>query len=206
MPIYEETLPDNKADISSIIDFLEKINSWFSVESSKILTDKGFDSKANYNYIKDALHAHAFIAKNKRNCKNEKTLSSGNPICEAGLTMHKDGNQYLKGSIKQKFCCPFRTSIDNSKCSCNHPKYNNGHKNRGCIKYKSTGVDYRLSVDETSDYFKKHYTMRTESERYNSRFKNLNIEDASVRNSNSVPNLNTIAHIYLLLVAAVNKR
>lgn len=209
LPIYEETLPGNKADISSFIDFLEKTNSWFSLESSKVLADKGFDSKANYNYIKDSLYAHAFIAKNKRNCKNEKKLSSGNPICDAGLAMHKDGKQYLKDSIKQKFCCPFRTSNDDSKCTCNHPKYNNGHKNRGCIKYKSTSVDYRSSVDETSDYFKKYYAMRIESERYNSRFKNLNIENASVRNSNSVSNLNTIAHICLLLVATaatVNKK
>lgn len=51
--------------------------------------------------------------------------------------MHKDGKQYLKGSIKQKFCYPFRTSKDDSKYPCNHPKYNNGHKNRECIKYKS---------------------------------------------------------------------
>lgn len=201
LPIYEMTFTGNKADVSSLIEFLDEINPWFNLKNSKVLADKGFDSKANYNHIKDVLHAQAFISKNKRNSKTSETLSCGNPLCEAGLAMHKDGKQYLKGSIKQKYCCPFRTSKDNSKCPCNHPKYNNGHKNRGCIKYKSIGTDYRASVDETSDYFKFFYSMRTESERYNSRLKNLNLENASVRNKRSISNLNTLGHICLLAVA-----
>ena len=209
LPIYEVTLTGEKADVSSLINFLDKINSWFSLKNSKILADKGFDSKANYNYIKDVLHSEAFIAKNKRNSKTVETISCGNPLCEAGLAMHKDGKQYLKGSIKQKFCCPFRTSKDDSKCPCNHPKYNNGHKNRGCIKYKSISTDYRSTVDDTSDYFILYYSKRTESERYNSRFKNLNLENASVRNISSISNLNTLGHICLLTVAIaaiVNKK
>lgn len=201
LPIYELTLTGEQSDVSNLINFLDKIDNWFSLKNSKILADKGFDSKANYNHIKDVLHAKAFIAKNKRNTKILKTLSSGNPLCEAGLAMHKDGKQYLKGSIKQKYCCPFRTSTDDFKCPCNHQKYNNGHKNRGCIKYKSIGTDYRATVDETSTYFKFYYSKRTESERYNSRFKNLNLENASVRNKNSISNLNTLGHICLLAVA-----
>lgn len=63
LPIYEVTLTGEKADVSSLINFLDKINSWFSLKNSKILADKGFDSKANYNYIKDVLHSEAFIAK-----------------------------------------------------------------------------------------------------------------------------------------------
>ena len=167
LPIYEVTLTGDKADVSNLNDFLDKINTWFPLENTKIVADKGFDSRNNYNHIKDAFHAQAFIAKNKRNSKTNNNIPAGNPICEAGLAMHKDGKQYLKGYIKQKFCCPFRTSKDDSKCPCNNPKYNNGHKNRGCIKYISTGTDYRASVDETSDYFKLYYSKRTESERYN---------------------------------------
>ena len=201
LPIYEVTLTGDKADVSNLNDFLDKINTWFPLENTKIVADKGFDSRNNYNHIKDAFHAQAFIAKNKRNSKTNNNIPAGNPICEAGLAMHKDGKQYLKGYIKQKFCCPFRTSKDDSKCPCNNPKYNNGHKNRGCIKYISTGTDYRASVDETSDYFKLYYSKRTESERYNSRFKNLNLENASVRNIKSVSNLNTLGHICLLTVA-----
>ena len=201
LPIYEVTLTGDKADVSNLNDFLDKINTWFPLENTKIVADKGFDSRNNYNHIKDAFHAQAFIAKNKRNSKTNNNIPAGNPICEAGLAMHKDGKQYLKGYIKQKFCCPFRTSKDDSKCPCNNPKYNNGHKNRGCIKYISTGTDYRASVDETSDYFKLYYSKRTESERYNSRFKNLNLENASVRNIKSVSNLNTLGYICLLTVA-----
>ena len=201
LPIYEVTLTGDKADVSNLNDFLDKINTWFPLENTKIVADKGFDSRNNYNHINDAFHAQAFIAKNKRNSKTNNNIPAGNPICEAGLAMHKDGKQYLKGYIKQKFCCPFRTSKDDSKCPCNNPKYNNGHKNRGCIKYISTGTDYRASVDETSDYFKLYYSKRTESERYNSRFKNLNLENASVRNIKSVSNLNTLGHICLLTVA-----
>lgn len=202
LPIYEVTLTGEKADVSNLVEFLDEVDNWFSLRNAKILADKGFDSKGNYNHIKNALHAHAFIAKNKRNSKViSDRLPCGNPLCEAGLAMHKDGRQYLKDSIKIKYCCPFKTSKDDSKCPCNHPKFNNGCKNRGCIRYESIGIDYRASVDETSAYFKKYYSYRTESERYNSRFKNLNLENASVRNMQSVSNLNTFGHICLLTVA-----
>lgn len=110
LPIYEVTLTGENANVSSLLNFLDEVNNWFTLKDSKILADKGFDSKANYNYIKDVLHANAFIAKNKRNSENPKTLS-----CEARLDMYKDGKQYLKDSIKQKFYCPFRTSKDDSK-------------------------------------------------------------------------------------------
>lgn len=65
-------------------------------------------------------------------------------------------------------------------------------KNRGCVKYISIGTDYRASINRDSIFFKKTYSLRTESERYNSRWKNLNTEQAYVRNINSVTNLNTI--------------
>lgn len=203
LPIYEVTFTGEKADVSSLIEFLDTINCWFSLES-KLLAAKGFDSKANYTHIKDILHAQAFIAKNKRNSKSVDSLACGNPLCEADLAMHKDGKQYLQGSLKQKYCCPFRTSTDDSKCPCNHAKYNNGYKNRGCIKYKSIDTDYRSTVDDTSDYFKLYYSKRTESERYNSRFKNLNLENASVRNIDSISNLNTLGHIILIISNCCN--
>lgn len=75
--------------------------------------------------------------------------------------MHKDGNQYLNGSIKQKFRCPFAESKNDSYCTCNHQKYFNDAKKRGCIKYKTVGIDYRSTVDETSEYFKNLYSKRT---------------------------------------------
>jgi transposase, IS4 family protein len=61
--------------------------------------------------------------------------------------------------------------------------------------------DYRLSIDRSSIAFKAVYALRTEIERYNSRFKQAGCERVFVRNGNSVKNLNTLAHISLLSVA-----
>lgn len=201
LPIDEITTTAEKADISMQIPFLTQTNQWFDLNGTYFIADKGFDSKANHNFIKNYLHGLAFIARNKRGTKKPNTLPTGNPICEAGLAMHKDGRQYLKDSIKQKFCCPFRTSKDDTKCPCNHQKYFNGKRNRGCVKYKSIGTDYRASINTESLFFKKIYSLRTESERYNSRLKKLNLENAFVRNMNSVANLTTLGHICLLTSA-----
>ena len=68
-------------------------------------------------------------------------------------------------------------------------------------EYITIPDDLRLSVDRDSKYFKSNYSLRTECERYNSRFKNTEQERMWVRNKSSVTNLNTIAHISLLAVA-----
>ena len=77
---------------------------------------------------------------------------------------------------------------------------NNGKKNRGCTKYVTIPDDYRRSIDIA---YKSVYALRTEAERYNSRFKQAGRERVFVRSGNSVKNLNTIAHISLLSIAAV---
>lgn len=74
-------------------------------------------------------------------------------------------------------------------------------KNRGCTKYITLPNDLRLSIDRESKYFKSNYSLRTECERYHSRFKNTGQERMWVRNKTSVTNLNTLAHISLLAVA-----
>ena len=58
-----------------------------------------------------------------------------------------------------------------------------------------------LIFDKEKKYFKSNYSLRTECERYNSRFKNTGQERMWVRNKASVTNLNTLAHISLLAVA-----
>lgn len=202
LPIAEITTTANITDGEIAIPLLKSTNSWLSLEETFFIADKGYDIKDIYNFVRDDLHGYCFIPLNKRGSKKgRKALTNGNIICDAGLAMHKDGRQYLKSYIKQKFCCPFRTSKDDSLCPCNHPKYFNGKKNRGCVKYSSTGTDYRASINRDSNYFKSIYTLRTESERYNSRWKNLNMDKASVRNMAAIENLNTIGHICLLAVA-----
>ena len=82
-----------------------------------------------------------------------------------------------------------------------YPNFYNGKKHRGCTKYITIPEDLRLAVDRDSKYFKSNYSLRTECERYNSRFKNTGQERMWVRNKASVTNLNTLAHISLLAVA-----
>ena len=84
---------------------------------------------------------------------------------------------------------------------CNYKNWNNGKKNRGCTKYKTVPDDYRLSIDRECLRFKRTYALRTECERYNSRFKSTGQERLWVRNGASVANLNTLAHISALAVA-----
>ena len=114
--------------------------------------------------------------------------------------MHRDGKFSDNGRTRQKFCCPFKRS-GSGQCPCNHKNWNNGKKNRGCTKYVTVSDDYRLSIDRESIAFKSVYALRTECERYNSRFKNTGQERMWVRNQSSVANLNTIAHIALLSIA-----
>ncbi len=74
------------------------------------LGDKGYDAKAVYNLVKDVYQGEAVIPLNKRNTKSPEKLPAGNPICDAGLAMHKDGKTTDHGRTRPKFCCPFRQS------------------------------------------------------------------------------------------------
>lgn len=142
---------------------------------------------------------------NKRGTKRGKSLLKGNPICEAGLAMHRDGKFSDTGRTRQKFSCPFKRSKV-GHCPCNHKNFLNGKKNRGCTKYQTIPDDLRLSIDRTSKTFKQNYSLRTACERYNARFKKAGQERMWVKNINSVRNLATLTHISLLsiAIAAIN--
>ena len=200
LPICELTTGANVSDSSVTLDMLKKANSFLPLSECSFLADKAYDVKAIYNTVRDTYNGDCFIALNKRNTKNPKKLPSGNIICEAGLAMHKDGKLSDNGRTRQKYSCPFKRSKSGS-CPCNHKCWNNGKKNRGCTKYVTLPDDYRLSIDRSSIAFKAVYALRTEIERYNSRFKQAGCERVFVRNGNSVKNLNTLAHISLLSVA-----
>jgi transposase len=202
LPIAEMTTTADIPELSITVDFLRETDQWFSLKETYFIADKGFDTKDIHNFVFKDLNGHAFIPLNPRSStKEKKTLNDQNIICEAGLAMHKDGRQYFDSYIKQKFCCPFRTKKDYDLCPIKHEKYFNGKKNRGCTRYISIGTDYRASINRDSKFFKKIYALRTESERYNSRWKNLNLEKPTVRNIKSISNLNTIGHITLLALA-----
>ena len=201
LPLYELTTPANIMDSTVAVDILAAANQILPLQGCSFLADKGYDVKTVYNLVKDVYEGEAFIPLNPRGTKASKTLSIGNPVCEAGLAMHKDGKTTDgRGGIRQKYCCPFRQS-KTGVCPCNHKNWNNGKKNRGCTKYKTVPDDYRLSIDRSCLYFKRTYALRTECERYNSRFKSTGQERLWVRNGTSAANLNTLAHISALAVA-----
>ena len=66
---------------------------------------KGYDVKNIYNTVHNVYHGDCCIPINKRGTKNPKKLPCGNPICEAGLAMHRDGKFSDNGRTRQKFCC-----------------------------------------------------------------------------------------------------
>lgn len=200
LPIYEMTTTANIADSAVALDILAQTHQFLSVSECTFLADKGYDVKNIYNQVDSLYNGECIIPLNLRNTKNPKILPQGNPVCEAGLAMWKDGKFSDNGRTRQKFCCPLKFS-SNADCPCQHKNFYNGKKHRGCTKYRTIPDDLRLSVDRNSNYFKKSYSLRTECERYNSRFKNTGQERMWVRNQSSVANLNTIAHISLLAVA-----
>ena len=188
------------SDGSVTLEILGKTNSFLSLSECSFLADKAYDIKAVYNTVYEKYNSDCFITLNKRNTKKPNLASNGNIICEAGLEMYKDGRFSDNGRTRQKYSCPFKRS-KNSCCPCNHKCWNNVKKNRGCTKYITIPNDYRFSIDRQSIAFKSIYALRTEAERYNSRFKQSGCERVFVRNGKSVKNLNTIAHISLLAVA-----
>ena len=200
LPLYELTTPGNIADSAVTAEILAEADRVISLKECTFLADKGYDVKSIYNTVKTVYEGEAFIPLNPRGTKDLKALPAGNPVCAAGLAMHKDGKTTDNNRTRQKYCCPFRQS-KTSVCPCNHKNWNNGKKNRGCTKYKTVPNDYRLSIDRECLRFKRIYALRTECERYNSRFKSTGQERLWVRNGNSAANLNTLAHISALAVA-----
>lgn len=205
LPIAEQTTTANVADSTVALTILADTHTFLSINECTFLADKGYDSKIIYNQINQVYEGECFIPLNNRNSKQLKTLPNGNPICEAGLAMHRDGVFSDRGRTRQKFCCPFKRSKSNT-CPSHHKNFFNGKKNRGCTKYKTIPNDLRLSTDRSSRVFKQNYSLRTECERYNARFKKAGQERMWVKNMNSVRNLNTFTHISLLgvAIAAIN--
>ena len=207
LPLYELTTPANVADSTVVQGILAAANAVVPLRECTFLGDKGYDVKAVYNLVKDVYEGDAVIPLNGRNTKNPDKLPSGRLVCDAGLAMRKDGRIFdrNKNRVRQKFCCPFRKSKSGT-CPCNHKSWNNSKKNQGCTKYKTIPSDYRLSIDRGCPEFKRTYALRTECERYNSRFKASGQERLWIRNGSSAANLNTLAHIAALTVACAAVR
>lgn len=170
LPIYELSTTADVADSTIVEAVLQGANDVITIEECTFIGDKGYDAKHVYNTVRDIYNGEAVIPLNKRNTRKTVSLAVGNPICDAGLAMRKDGKTRSESRLRQKYCCPFRNS-KTGVCPCNHKNWNNGRKNRGCTKYMTIPDDYRLSIDRDCFRFRRIYALRTECERYNSRFK-----------------------------------
>lgn len=197
-PIMANTSHNNPKSFA--LNILSQTNNFLPINDCTFIADKAYDVKEIYNTVKAVYNGDCAIPLNKRNTKNPEKFPSGHPLCEAGFAMNKDGKTYNNGRTRQKYCCPFKQS-ETSVCPCNHTNWNNGKKNKGCTKYVTLPDDYRLSIDRDCISFKKIYSLRTEIERYNSRFKQTGQERLWVHGMNAAQNLNTIAHISLLAAA-----
>ena len=144
-----QSTPGNIADSAVAAEILAAADQTISLKECAFLADKGYDVKIIYNTVKAVYEGEAFIPLNPRGTKVLKTLSVGNPVCEAGLAMHKDGKTTDNGRTRQKYCCPFRQSKTGVR-PCSHKNWNNGKKNRGCTKYKTVSNDYRHSLSMES--------------------------------------------------------
>ena len=104
LPIYELTTTAEVADSTVALDILADTHAFLPVTECTFLADKGYDAKNIYNQVKALYHGECIIPLNKRIAKNPKRIPQGNPVCEAGLAMWKDGKFSDRGRIRQKFC------------------------------------------------------------------------------------------------------
>jgi len=204
LPIFEMTTNASTADCAVAVDILKNTNSFFPLDECYFIADAGYDIKEIYNTVRNVYHGDAFIPINPRNTKNTELLTVGVPLCEAGLVMHRNGTNYHDNRTRRQFSCPFKRS-NTSDCPINHSKWFSNSKHFGCTKSVTIPDDYRLSIDRSSKHFKDTYKLRTECERYISRFKSTAQERLWVRNFHSAQNLNSFAHIAILAIAIASR-
>ncbi|WP_317336304.1 transposase [Dysosmobacter welbionis] len=95
LPLNELTTPANIMDSTVIADILTAANQILPIREYIFLADKGYDVRDLYNTVRDVYDGEAVIPLSKRSTKKSKRLAAGNPICEAGLAMSKDGRRLM---------------------------------------------------------------------------------------------------------------
>ncbi|WP_338114433.1 transposase [Tissierella carlieri] len=83
IPIAEITTTTEIAESSMVIDFLKKVNPWFSLNETYFIGDKAYDTKYIHNFIRYDLDGHAFIPLSPCSSKEKKMLSDSNAISKA---------------------------------------------------------------------------------------------------------------------------
>lgn len=169
--------------------------------STKQNNPKSFVKNKFSKAIEILNQTNSFLPINPRGTKDPKKLPAGNPICDAGLAMHQDGKFSNNGRTRQKLCCLFKRTSHLHDCPCQHKNFHKERSATGCCKHVAVPDDYRFSYSRDTAQFKKLYALRTECERYNSRFKATGQERVWVCSFAAAANLNFIAHIALPAIA-----
>lgn len=102
LPIYETTTTDDIHDSVVALDILADTHLFLSVTECTFLADKGYDVKNIHNQVHALYHGECIIPLNKRNAKKTKILPQGNSVCDAGLTMWKEGRFSDRGRTRHK--------------------------------------------------------------------------------------------------------
>ena len=200
LPLYELTTPGNVADSSVAAEILAKADRVISLKECTFLADKGYDVKSIYNTVKRSMRArrlspsiHAARKPWKRFLPVIRSARLGLPCTRTARrpTMGVPGRNtaVLSASLRLVFA-PAATKT--------------GTMGRKAGAARNTGpfpMTNRLSIDRSCLCFKRTYALRTECERYNSRFKSTGQERLWVRSGASAANLNTLAHTPALAVA-----
>lgn len=200
LPIYEMTTAANCQDSTVTLEILSATNRFLPITGCTFVADKGYDVKYIYNTVREKYSGNCVIPLKNPSINILETYTTQPPVCEAGLTMWKNGVRKDGERRKRHFCCPLRRS-KKKECPVDHKNWNNGKKHRGCSKSITVPEDYRLTIARNTVEYKTIYAMRTECERYNSRFKATGQARLWIRNGHSAANLNTVAHIALLAIA-----
>lgn len=101
LPVYEITTTADVHDSSVALDILADTHTFLPITECTFLADKGYDVKNIYNQVHTLYQGECIIPLNVRNTKNPKLLPQGNPVCEAGLAMWKDGKFSDRGRTRQ---------------------------------------------------------------------------------------------------------
>ena len=104
LTIYEITTTTKVHNATVTLDILADIHSFLPITECTFLVGKGYDVKNIYNQVKELYDDECVISLSKHNTQNPKLLSQGNPVCEAGLAIWKDGKFSDNGRALQKFC------------------------------------------------------------------------------------------------------
>jgi hypothetical protein len=209
LPVAEITKPNNMHDSTIFIPLFTYAKLTFKLNTKAVIADSAYDSYNNLNFVITDLKAKPVIAKNRRAGKKHdfKLSKAGEPICIAGFPMYSHGNFFDKAHNRwrHKFICPIKGSKKFAKehpyCTWNHPKFLSNRY--GCVVNIRSDLneDIRNSIDYSSASFKKIYKLRTSSERIFSRLLLFFLQNPIITRLGPISNLNTIAHITVLLIA-----